>query len=128
MATPLDGSLTPKIVALIAKHGVSATYSVVAAPTEYDPTALDEHTGSYAITETDITVISTPTLNYENKDVDGDTILARDCYVFIKDYTEFTPATNDVFTIDSKDWKIVTTTSYSTGDLIAAWKLQLRKN
>ena len=125
--TPLDVSLTPKIIALIAKHGISATYSQVSASIEYDPSNLDEFTGSHGITETDTTVISTPTLNYENQDIDGTNVRASDCYVFIKDY-EFIPANGDVFTIDSKDWKIVMTTKYSTGELTAAWKLQLRKN
>ena len=127
MPTPLDISLVPKIVALITKVGISATYTEVTKAV-YDPSAMNEFTGSYEATSEDFAVISTPTLNYENQEIDGDNILARDCYVFIKDYSTFTPKPSDVFTTSGKDWRIVMTTPYSTGDLTAAWKLQLRKN
>lgn len=127
MATPLDISLVPKIKALIDKHGISATYTAESEATAYDPTSFDPDAASHATTTTDAIVISTPPLAYESTDIDGTVVQVADTYVFIYDYTTITPATDDLFVIAGETWRVVNTEAFYTGELIAAWKLQLRK-
>ena len=128
MATPLDVSLVPKIKALIDKHGISATYTGEVAVAAYDPSTYDPETNiDYATTDTSTTVISTPPLAFESSDIDGTVVQVADTYVFIYDYTQFTPATDDKFVIVGQTWRVVNMEAFCTGELIAAWKLQLRK-
>ena len=128
MATPLDLSLAPKIKALIDKHGIAATYRSEAEVAAYDPSTFDpEASPDHATSTSDTVVVSTPTLGYESADIDGTVVQIADTYVFIYDYTEFTPATDDSFIIVGQTWRVVNTEAFYTGELIAAWKLQLRK-
>ena len=128
MATPLDISLVPKIKALIDKHGISATYRAEAEVAAYDPSTFDpEASPDHATSTSDTVVVSTPTLAYLAADIDGTVVKVSDTYVFIYDYTGFTPTTDDLFIIVGQTWRVVETEAFYTGELIAAWKLQLRK-
>lgn len=127
MATPLDISLVPKIKALIDKLGISSTYRVEAEDAPYDPASFDPDTADHSTSTVDTVIVSTPILAYESADIDGTVIQVSDAYVFIYDSEVFTPAVDDSFIIAGQTWRVMNTEAFYTGELIAAWKLQLRK-
>ena len=127
MATPLDISLVPKIKALIDKLGISSTYRSEAESAAYDPASFDPDTADHATSTVDTVIVSSPILAYESADIDGTVVQVSDAYVFIYDSEVFTPANNDLFVIVGKTWRVINTEAFYTGELIAAWKLQLRK-
>jgi hypothetical protein len=127
MATPLDISLVPKIKDLIDKHGISATYMSESEVAEYDPTLKDPDNASHDTEVSDTIVVSTPPFAFDAADIDGTVVQVADAYVFIYDSEDFTPATDDSFIIAGQTWRVMNTEAFYTGELIAAWKLQLRK-
>ncbi len=128
MTTPLDIKLVPKISELIDKHGISAIYRVVSQPNgTYSPSSQDLDNASITPNENDTTVISTPVFGYKISEISESIDIKRDGYIFIKDYTGFTPKTGDRFIIAGYTWAVVRAQPHSTGTLIAAWEIQLRK-
>lgn len=123
MTTALDKKIVPKVLALINRIGISATFSVGTA-------TMDESTGEGDPdgAGTPTTVKSTPPLNYDRKLVDGVSIKNGDAQVFIAGSgLSFTPSNGMKVNISSIEWTVKSVGRISAGDDVAAYELQLRQ-
>ncbi len=121
--TRLDDRLVPKVKDLIDRLGKSATVT-----TEDDKT-YDSGTGKTANTGTTIhTIKISPPAPY-NKNYDGASIVKvgdQRTFVAAKDLT-FTPEPGLLLKVDSDEWRMVSINTLRSGELIAAYEIQLRK-
>jgi hypothetical protein len=112
---------------LIDKFGIPAQYVELTDDAVYNPTTIDPDAASHDQSSAVTNVTSSPALNYEREFIDGTNIQVGDNYVFIYSYDGLTPKTGDNFIIHSKTFSIKGIQPYYSGELVAAWKLQLRK-
>ena len=129
MATQFDIIFDEVARNLIDLFGIPAQYIVLTDDAVYDPTSLsvDPDTASHGQSSAATNVTSSPALNYKREFIDGTTIQVGDTYVFIYSYDGLSPKTGDSFIIHSKTFSIEGVQPYYSGELVAAWKLQLRK-
>jgi hypothetical protein len=127
MAEEFDIKFAAVAVALIDKFGIPAQYIVLTDDAVYDPSTIDPNAASHDQTSAATNVTSSPALNYKREFIDGTTIQVGDNYVFIYSYDGLLPKTGDDFIIHSKTFSIKGVQPYYSGELVAAWKLQLRK-
>ncbi len=122
MATELDNKMTPVVASLLSKFGVTCVVTVETEG-EYQPS-----TGTYTgATSTEHSITSSPPLEFDNKYIDGITILRGDMQIFIKGDLEFTPAIGQKVVVAGSTFRVVGTSPIYSGDLIATWMLHLRK-
>ncbi len=112
---------------LIDKFGIPAQYLELTDDAVYDPSTIDPDAATHSQSSVTTNVTSSPALNYERQFIDGTNIQIGDSYVFIYSYDGLTPKTGDNFIIHSKTFSIKGVQPYYSGELVAAWKLQLRK-
>jgi len=127
MATQFDVIFDAVAKNLIDLFGIPAQYIVLTDDAVYDPSTIDVDTASHDQNSAAVNVTSSPTLSYQREFIDGTTIQVGDNYVFIYSYDGLSPKTGDDFIINGKTFSIKGIQPYYSGELVAAWKLQLRK-
>jgi hypothetical protein len=122
MTTVLDATLPAQVVSILATYGKDITF-VIKSKT-YDPA-----TGLTTLgTPTNHVLKGSPPYPYSRKFVDGDTVRAEDCMTIIKgDGLAFTPVPGMQVTFDGQTWTSVSVRPYYSGELVAAWEVQLRR-
>lgn len=106
---------------LIKKFGQAGTIIVKGVSGGYD------ENGDVAADTPDTTISGTitPLLQYSNKEVDGDSILKGDAYVFF--HSDTAPQVNNQVVLNGKDFRIVDIISLTSVDGINVFrKIQLR--
>lgn len=117
MTTVLDTKILPKVLAILEKYGRTVTV-VIKARTK------DWSTGIVSTTTATHTVKCSPPEPFNQRYVDGDLIRVGDMEtLFAAQDLPFTPALN--MRIDDK-WTAIRVDPIYSGDLVAAWKVQLR--
>ena len=123
MATELDVTLIPEILAIVTEYGKDVIFEVPQL-SEYDHS-------SGGVTETGParhTKKVTPPANYDRKYIDGGSILAEDMQIFLPaSELEFVPTKNCKVTVDNQVYVVVSIRPYYTGESIAIYELQLRR-
>ena len=110
-----------KVAGIITDKGKTVTY--VSAVAVYSAA-----TGATVETVTSYSVKVTPPKRFENSVVDGELIQLGDAQVTLADYAKVvTPKSGDKITIDSEVWTVVAVGKVFSGELVATWKLQLRR-
>lgn len=110
-----------RVAEIISDKGKTVVYKAVSK-------SYSRETGGTTETVTSTTVKVSPPEPYATRFVDGDLIKVGDTSVLLADYgSEITPNEGDKITIDSEDWTIVRVEKTYSGELVAAWGLQLRK-
>jgi len=121
MSTVLDTKLRPKVVSLLGKYGTSYVIGVNAGA--YNP-----GTGATASSVTSYTVDGSPPTPYSSRYIDGDLIRHGDLWFIIAGQDiGFTPKEGQLVTFQTKKFHIVSVEAMYSGDLIAAYRLQVRK-
>lgn len=122
MATALDTTLGAAALSVIAKVGITATWTVPTSST------YSGATGTNAVTTTTHTVKISPPLEYEDSQIDGELVRVGDAAVFVAGSgLAFTPTPNQSVTISGQKWTVVRVSILRSGDLVAAYKAQLRR-
>lgn len=124
MPTILDDALVPVALDLIDTLGQSATFYVPGTK-EFDPETNE-------VTEEDVDEISrkiSPPSPYDVKYIDGDIVRANDLQAYVAGSgLTFVPVLGmKVGLIDGTTWQIVRSEPLYSGELIAAYRLQMRK-
>ena len=127
MATKYDVIFDAVAKNLIDKFGIAAQYIVLTDDAVYDPSTIDPDAATHDQSSVATNVTSSPALSYDREFIDGTTIQVGDNYVFIYSYDGLSPKTGDNFIIHGKTFSIKGIQPYYSGELVAAWKLQLRK-
>lgn len=122
MSGELDARLRPKAKELILKYGKTVTFHVPDSKT-YDP-----ETGQ--VTETGVQdkgVVVSPPRGFEASMVNADTVREGDrrFLMYAKDAT-VTPVAGLEVTMDGERWTVVHVAELFSGELIAAWDVQVR--
>lgn len=123
MATALDLQIGPAVLAVIARVGKVVTWTVKSGGTK-NPTA-----GTVdGVTTTNYTVKCSPPSAYEQRYVDGKLIQQGDAKLILAGQgLAFTPALGQSVTIDGVVWRVLGVDPIYSGELIAAWKVQVRR-
>lgn len=120
--TALDDKLVPKILSLIDKFGKTAVFTELTTNT-YDPA-----TGTVSTVEVNHNRKMSPPSDYDLRYVDNDLIKMGDAQTMVAaSGIPFTPVQAMKVAFDSNDWHIVTVSPVYTGNIIGAYKLQLRR-
>lgn len=110
--------LAPK---LIGDFGSSATWKSTSE-------AYSAATGKTTVTETDYSIVISPPEPYNNRMIDGEVIQVGDAQCLLQGKgLAFTPAIADVVLHKTVRWKVVGLNPIYSGELIAAYEVQLRK-
>lgn len=122
MTTPLDSKAPPKVLAAIQKYGINATFTV---ETKTFDATFNRATVSATTTYTKKV---SPPARYSTSYSGGDMVKVGDASVILPaSGLEFTPVENMNVTIGSETWHIVSVHPCRSGDLFAAYRLQLRR-
>ncbi|MBX3380112.1 MAG: hypothetical protein KF805_08445 [Phycisphaeraceae bacterium] len=125
MATALDTKIAAKLPPIVAKYGkdvsITRNPTSVAQPGLGTVTAGAPSTATYKVT---------PPQGVSTRLIDGENILVGDHEVYLPNQSlAWTPRVEDslVVTIDGVPWKCVAIEPVYSGELIAVWRLVLRK-
>ena len=117
MTTVLDTKILPKVLAIIEKYGRTVNVAI-------DTQAKDWSTGIVSTTTATNTVKCSPPEPFNQRYVDGDLVRTGDMEtLFAAQDLPFAPVVG--MRIDTK-WTAVRVDPIYSGDLVAAWKVQLR--
>lgn len=121
--TKLDTTLPPRIRAIIARLGTTITF-YYGGLGEYD-----HQTGDTIIAgKSAVDQKCTPPTPYSRRYIDGDLIQEGDMLTFVaNDTLEFTPINGMRAELNSVSWFVVSVQAIYSGELVAAWELQLRR-
>jgi hypothetical protein len=123
MATELDTLILPKVLELIGRYGKLVSFSVT--------TGATQNAGAGTVTggtTTAHSVKASPPYPYESRYIDGDLVLVGDSRLYLAGSgLAFTPAPGQVVTIDSAKWRVVRVNPIYSGELVAAWEVQVRR-
>lgn len=123
--TDLDDRMLPRVLALIARNGISATYRQTA------DEGFNVTTGEIDLGEdggiTSYTVTVSPLTPVDLRYTPGGSIIEGTCQTYIAGSgLLFIPYQNDELqTSDGEVWKVVDVQRLSSGDSVAAWGLTL---
>jgi hypothetical protein len=121
--TPFDLKLPSTAKRLVTRHGIAGVFSKPSTP-NYDPTT-GRTDDSVALTYL-VTMI--PPYNYTVDRINGTTVLKTDlCTIIAALDLGFVPTTNMLISAVNEVYRIISIETYRTGELIAAYELQLRK-
>lgn len=123
--TQFDDKFLPLAKRLVDKFGKVVTYEERPDPSSYDPTTggVDE-----TIALPTYSVKIAPPDQYKDFFIDGEIIEVGDTKTIIAAQgLEFTPTKGSAFFIDNTVWRIVNIGPLYSGELIAAYVLQLRQ-
>lgn len=123
MATPLDISLVPVVISLLAEHGVDAVFHTMAGGT-YSPTTRLLSGGTPGTTTTKAVPLYEVDLRWIPESMveegDAETMIAGQ-------NIGFTPKRGQTVEINGETWKVLKAEPMRTGTLIAAWRFHLRQ-
>jgi hypothetical protein len=129
VTTALDLKLVPKAQALLTKFGLSVTYNKATAGT-YNP-ALGSVSGGTSAAHT-VKISPPEPIRDDLLGLHGnDTYKSGDLTTYLADEDlSFEPAAggNDTIVIAGVTYNVIGVHAYYSGDLIAIWRLNLRKN
>jgi len=121
--TELDDRLVPKALELLEKFGFDATLTVESAGTFNHAT--NKVTGKSVSTQ--VRKISPP-FPVEDKFIDGDVLKSGDQETYIANSgLTIVPVNGMKFIIDGEEWKSIQTDPLRSGQLIAAWRIRIRR-
>ena len=120
----LDSTFVPLAESLINEFGKVVIFTSKPKTGEFD-----RKTGKLvAPTFETYTAKIAPPENYTHSFIDGDLIRVGDQKTIVSNQgNSFVPDVGWAITLDSTVWKIVKTNALYSGELIAAWELQLRQ-
>lgn len=122
MVTALDLTLPATALAVLTEFGKNVTFSVTSGGTNSPSTGAV--TGA---TTTTYTVKAYP-YPYEARYVDGDVVQVGDAKLILAaSGLAFTPAPGQSVTIDAAVWRVIAANAIYSGELVAAWELQVRR-
>ena len=123
MATSLDKTLVPVVLAIINKVGRDMDFTFPRA-SSYNPV---DGVGSEAIRKT-LTVKASPPIDFEQRYIDGDSVRRGDVRIFLAaSGLAFTPERDMLVKFDNEEFKTVAVLPLHSGEQIAAFELQMRR-
>lgn len=121
MATTLDTTIRPKVVALLALYGTAVAFTD-------KPGSYSRATGAASAGASLGSVQATPPEGYESRYVDGDVVKAGDSRIYIAGQgLTFTPAAGQKFAVGGITYHVVSAKPIYSGDQVAAWEVQGRR-
>ena len=120
MTTDLDIKSAAAVLKILNKVGITVSFNVI------DTKVHDVTTGSVTQTTTSTDVVSSPQIEYNDRQIDGDQVQRGDCKIVIG-ATVITPITGMSVTISGTTWRLVNVKSIKAGDDVAGYLIQLRK-
>ena len=125
MTTVLDTKIVPKVLAIIAKYGTNATFSIEAAGTTYDP-VMGEVVAGGADT-TSVKKVSPIDRNIQEYTADNETIAKAFGMILVAaSGLGFVPLVNQKIVIGANTWKAVRVDPISSGDDVAVYQIFIR--
>lgn len=127
MTTVLDQKFPARVVKILAKHGMAVTWKVPVNETAHPETGTVSKTG-----ETEHSLKVAPLEGYDTRLVDGTLVQVGDMRTYIAGAPGFVPKPNQRVAVPAsgsvaaKTWVVVACKPIRSGDLIAAWEVQLR--
>lgn len=123
MTTALDTLIAAKVVSVLAKYGVDATFTIELAR-GYDP-----ETGKSTRIDTQThTVKATPPAAYSIREIDGERVRASDMRIYISGANvPFTLDIGQTVAISGQKWTVVAIGPVKSGDDVALYECQVRR-
>lgn len=122
MTTALDTEIALAVAEVLAEVGVTMTVRTRANEVinTQESTVTDDTPDEHTIT-------TSPIIDYDDKFVDNEIILAGDSYIIIGGSPPFDPETLSEVIFQSVTWTIMRIKKHYSGDLVGAYELHLRK-
>lgn len=121
MPGALDTIFGPLAKNLIAKFGKTATLRV-------NTSTFNVATGKNTVTPTDYSVVVTPPQPIEKRFINGTTVLEGDAVCMIaRAAISVVPVAGNFILLDGVPWQIITQRPVYSGELVAAYELQIRQ-